>query len=99
MEQLADAEDSVAFLEEALGSAVSRALLEVSAKRLKHPQLSVKESALKMAALFLKANNPGSTAFERAKYGQRLRDFIGRCELPVNLLRQARKRKSKVLVL
>lgn len=37
LDQLADADDSIAFLEEALGSTVSRALLEVNARRLKHP--------------------------------------------------------------
>lgn len=63
LDQLADADDSIAFLEESLGNTVGRALLELNARRLKHPQLSVKETTLKLFSLFLKANNPGSSLF------------------------------------
>lgn len=99
LDQLADADDSIAFLEESLGNTVSRALLEVNARRLKHPQLSVKETTLKLFSLFLKANNPGSSLFVQQKYKKKLSEFIERCEMPVDLLTQFRKRKSKIYLI
>lgn len=75
-------EESIAFMEQALGQVVTRGLREVSENRLKHPGMSVKETMLKLFALFLKTENPGNTEFMKKKYQQKLRLFIQRCELP-----------------
>lgn len=48
-------------MEQALGSIVTKGLREVSENRLKYPNLSVKETMLKLFALFLKAENPANT--------------------------------------
>ena len=47
-------EDSISFMEQALGQVVTRGLREVSENRLKYPSLSLKETMLKLFALFLK---------------------------------------------
>jgi len=66
-------EDSTTFIEQALGSIVTRGLREVSENRLKYPNLSIKESMLKLFALFLKAENSANTEFMRDKYRARMR--------------------------
>lgn len=78
-------EDSIAFMEQALGQAVTRGLREVSENRLKHPGMSVKETMLKLFALFLKTENPANTEFMKKKYAMKMKTFIQKCELPEEL--------------
>lgn len=54
-------QDSITFMEQALGQVVTRGLREVGENRLKYPTLSVKETMLKLFAIFLKAENPANT--------------------------------------
>ena len=70
---LQGSEESTTFMEQALGSIVTRGLREVSENRLKYPNLSVKETMLKLFALFLKAENPANTAYMKEKYHERMR--------------------------
>lgn len=63
-----EVDDSTTFMEQALGSIVTRGLREVSENRLKHPNMTVKETMLKLFALFLKAHNPANTEFMSEKY-------------------------------
>lgn len=53
--KLQQQEDSITFLEQSLGSIVTRGLREVGENRLKYPSLTVKETMLKLFAMFLKA--------------------------------------------
>lgn len=47
---------------------VTRGLREVGDNRLKYPTLSVKETTLKMFAMYLKCHNPANTEYVRDKY-------------------------------
>lgn len=73
MYTLLGSEESTTFMEQALGSIVTRGLREVSENRLKYPNLSVKETMLKLFALFLKAENPANTKYMKEKYLGRMR--------------------------
>jgi len=64
---------------------VTRGLREVGENRLKYPTLTVKETMLKLFAIFLKAENPANTEYMREKYRTKMREFIFRCEVPVEL--------------
>jgi hypothetical protein len=75
-------EDSISFMEQALGQIVTRGLREVSENRLKYPTLSLKETMLKLFALFLKTENPANTESMKRKYAAKMKQFIQRCELP-----------------
>merc|ERR1712100_793914 len=77
--------ESTIFMEQALGSIVTKGLREVSENRLKHPNMSVKETMLKLFALFLKAENPANTDYMKEKYTQRMQQFIERCEMAEEL--------------
>ena len=88
-------EDSLPFLEQAMGEIVTRALLEIGCNRLKYPTLSVRETTLKLFALFLKANNPTNTTYMKQKYDKKIKLFIERCEMPVELYKLG-KEKSKL---
>jgi hypothetical protein len=55
-----------------LGQIVTKALREVSENRLKYPTLSVKETMLKLFALYLKTENPANTEFMKKKYANRM---------------------------
>lgn len=75
-------EDSISFMEQALGQIVTKGLREVSENRLKYPTLSLKETMLKLFALFLKTENPANTESMKRKYAAKMKQFIQRCELP-----------------
>lgn len=90
-----NSEDSTIFMEQALGTIVTKALREVSENRLKHPNMSVKETMLKLFALFLKAENPANTDFMKQKYTQRMQDFVANCEIAEELSALAEERTSK----
>lgn len=88
-------EDSVPFLEQSIGSIATRALLEVTSCRMKYPTLSVKETALKLFALFLKANSPSNNEFMRKKYQKKVKTFVERCNLPARIQKMNQKEKRK----
>ena len=69
-------------MEQALGQIVTKGLREVSENRLKYPTLSLKETMLKLFALFLKTENPANTESMKRKYAAKMKQFIQRCELP-----------------
>jgi len=77
--------DSITFMEQALGQVVTRGLREVGENRLKYPTLSVKETMLKLFAIFLKSENPANTEHMRSKYQRKMKEFIYKCEIPVEL--------------
>ena len=52
---------------------VTKGLLEVADNRLKHPEMSVKETMLKLFAIFLKAENAANTKYMKEKYTGKLR--------------------------
>ena len=57
----------------------------MSENRLKHPSISLKETMLKLFALFLKSENPANTESMKRKYAAKMKSFIQRCELPEEL--------------
>lgn len=83
-------------MEQALGSIVTRALREVGTNRLKYPTLSVKETTLKLFAIFLKAENPANTEYMRTKYHEKMQKFIYRCEVPTELHELSIEKKEKL---
>lgn len=89
--------ESTAFMEQALGSVVTRGLREVSENRLKHPHMSVKETMLKLFAIFLKAENPANSEFVKQKYLAKMKTFIERCEIAEELsdLKEEKDKKTK----
>lgn len=88
-------EDSITFMEQALGQVVTRGLREVGENRLKYPTLSVKETMLKLFAIFLKAENPANTEYMQGKYRRKMQEFIYRCEVPVELFELTADRAKK----
>jgi adenylate/nucleoside-diphosphate kinase len=91
-----DDDTMITYMEEALGKVVTRGLREVSENRLKYPGLSVKETMLKLFALFLKTENPANTEHMRNKYHKKMKLFIQRCEMPEEIY-DLEKDKSKKL--
>lgn len=92
---LQGSEESTTYMEQALGSIVTRGLREVSENRLKYPNLSVKETMLKLFALFLKAENTANTPFMKEKYRARMRVFVERCEIAEELSDLAEEKAGK----
>ena len=90
MLSFAELEDSVPFLEQSIGAIATRALLEVTSMRMKYPTLSVKETALKLFALFLKANNPSNTEYSKKKYQKKIKLFVERCNLPLKIAKMSK---------
>ena len=86
-------EDSISFMEQALGSIVTKALREVSDNRLKYPTLSLKETMLKCFALYLKIENPANTEYMKNKYTEKMKEFIKKCELPEEIYDLAQEKK------
>ena len=82
-------------MEQALGQVVTRGLREVGENRLKYPTLSVKETMLKLFAIFLKAENPANTTYMRDKYRAKMKEFIYRCEVPQELHELSLEKKEK----
>lgn len=93
--KLQQQEESITFLEQALGSIVTRGLREVGDNRLKYPTLSVKETMLKLFAIFLKAENPANTVYMKEKYHKKMRQFIETCEVPEELNELAEEKSKK----
>lgn len=89
---ISELEDSSPFLRQAVGQIATRALLEVGSTRLKYPGLSVRETALKLFALFLKANNPSNTPYMTDKYTKKIQMFVKRCEMPSQIYKMHKKR-------
>lgn len=61
---------------------------------MKYPTLSVKETALKLFSLFLKANNPSNTEYSRKKYQKKIKMFVERCKLPLKIAKMSKDSKS-----
>jgi adenylate kinase family enzyme/YHS domain-containing protein len=90
LNMLAEFENSVAYLEQALAQIVTKALLEVGNARLRHPELSLRGTALRHFSLYLKANNPKYSGVIRQKYAKLLTAFKNECvpdlrSLPIDL--------------
>lgn len=66
-------EDSIAFMEQALGQIVTKGLREVGENRLKYPNISVKETMLKLFSLFLKTENTANTENMKRKYAANMK--------------------------
>ena len=90
---LASLQDSITFLEDSLGSVITKGLLEIGSNRMKYPTLSVEETALKMLALYLKANNPNNSQYVKQKYQRKIQEFSRKCEFS-SLLYHETKRKG-----
>ena len=82
LDDLAKKSNSVPFLEETLGQLLTNGLLEIGNNRHKYPTLSVRETGLKLFALYLKANNPNNTKYMKQKYQEKMSKFVEECELP-----------------
>ncbi len=89
-------ENSITFLEQALGSVVTKGLREIGEQRLKYPTLTVKETMLKLFAIFLKTENPANTTHMKAKYMKKMQTFLEKCTVPEELNELAED-KSKYL--
>lgn len=110
LSELVHSTSSIPFLEETLGQLLTNGLLEIGSNRYKYPTLTVKETALKLFALYLKANNPNNTPYMAKKYKEKMRKFIEDCQLPcrihhetlrkgnliVNLPRASNKERNKM---
>ena len=81
LHSLAKMEDSITFMEQQLGTIVTKALREVSENRMKYPTLTVKETMLKLFSIFLKTYNQANTEYTKKKYEEKLKLFIQRCEI------------------
>ena len=92
---LSKMEDSITFMEQALGQIVTRGLREVSENRLKYPTISVKETMLKLFALFLKTHNPANTEFMTQKYTGLMKEFIRKCDLSEEIHELAKEKEKK----
>jgi hypothetical protein len=68
---------------------VTKGLREVGESRLKYPTLSIKETSLKLFALFLKCENPANTEYMRDKYRQKCKDFLDVCMISEELFELA----------
>ena len=73
------------FLEQALGSVVTKGLREIGEQRLKYPTLPVKDTMLKLFAIFLKTENPANTEHMREKYMNKMKSFLEKCCVPEEL--------------
>jgi hypothetical protein len=91
----AELDDSVPFLEQSIGAIATRALLEVTSCRIKYPTLSVKETSLKLFAMFLKASNPSNNEYMKKKYQKKVKIFVERCQLPAKIVKM---RKFKHII-
>jgi adenylate/nucleoside-diphosphate kinase len=87
-------ENSVTFLEQALGSVVTKGLREIGETRLKYPTLSVKETMLKLFAIFLKTENPANTEYMKEKYRKKMEEFLEKCTVPEELNDLAKKKEK-----
>ena len=87
-------ENSVTFLEQALGSVVTKGLREIGEQRLKYPTLTVKETMLKLFAIFLKTENPANTEHMKQKYMEKMQTFLERCTVPEELSELAEEKRK-----
>jgi len=88
-------ENSVTFLEQALGSVVTKGLREIGEQRLKYPTLTVKETMLKLFAIFLKTENPANTEHMKKKYMKKMQTFLEKCTVPEELRELAEEKDKK----
>lgn len=88
-------DNSVTFLEQALGSVVTKGLREIGEQRLKYPTLTVKETMLKLFAIFLKTENPANTEHMKKKYMAKMKSFLEKCTVPEELKELAEEKEKK----
>ncbi len=71
------------YLDLVLSEVVLQAMMALEEHRgtLKHPGLSLADSARAFVSLFLKAHNPASAPHIRQRQNERLADFVVECEL------------------
>lgn len=91
---LEEFESSVGFLDQMLGQVIIRALLEVGTLKLKFPNLTTKESALKHFCLFIKANNPNNSGYQKDKFLKKLWDFKQQCYMQQELYEEGVRKES-----
>jgi len=78
-------QDLEEYLEMNLGKACMRALAELGKRKYKYLNLSIQETALKFISIALKAENQYKSDAYRAKYSQKLEDFIKICDMSEKL--------------
>jgi len=78
-------DNAVNYLEVNFGSLITKGMLELNKNRIKYPYLSVKETAIKYLALFLKSNNPNNNEYAKTKYTKKFEEFIKNSKLPLEL--------------
>jgi len=88
-------ENSVTFLEQALGSVVTKGLREIGEHPIKYPTLTVKETMLKLFAIFLKTENPANTEHMKQKYMKKMKSFLEKCTIPEELKDLAEEKEKK----
>jgi len=81
-------ENDIEYLEDYLGEAVYKAMLDLGDNRLCYPTLSLRETALKYFAIYLKASNPKNTPYLNAKYARMMAAFKADCKLPEIIFRE-----------
>ena len=64
---------------------MTKGLREIGEQRLKYPTLSVKETMLKLFAIFLKTENPANTTHMKEKYHKKMQQFLEKCTVPIEL--------------
>lgn len=89
--------NSIPFLEEALGQVLTSGLMEIANSRYKYPTLSIRETGLKLLALYLKTHNPNNTKYMARKYREKMKKFIDDCEIPSRIYHEGM-RKEDTLV-
>jgi adenylate/nucleoside-diphosphate kinase len=97
LEMLSDFENSVGYLEQALGQVVIKALLEVGTERLAYPTLSPRETALKHFSVLLKCLNHKNSPYLKKKYRKRLGLFKDECSIESFLHSEGLKKQQGLL--
>jgi hypothetical protein len=87
-----DYENQIEYLEDYLGEAVYKAMLDLGDNRLCYPTLSLRETALKYFAIYLKATNPKNTGYLNQKYARMLNAFKTDCKLPEIIFREGKRK-------
>ena len=64
---------------------MTKGLREVGESRLKYPTLSIKETSLKLFALYLKCENPANTTYMKEKYLKNCQEFLEICTISEEL--------------
>lgn len=74
---------------------MTKGLREVGESRLKYPTLSIKETSLKLFALYLKCENPANTTYMKEKYLKNCQEFLEICTISEELYELADEKEKK----